>query len=103
MDGNFIFEHFNADGPAPLCLDAADANDDGEFTFLDGAFILTYVDDGYTPPPVPGPSTCGQDETEDTLGCRSYSQDLCAISCAADADGVPFVPVEQSRATPAAA
>jgi len=50
------------------CLDAADANDDGEVDISDPVAILGYLFTGGTPLPPPQPEP-GPDPTGDGLGC----------------------------------
>ncbi|MBN1420417.1 MAG: hypothetical protein JXP34_16690, partial [Planctomycetes bacterium] len=54
--------------PAPSCLDAADADDDGKITIGDAVLILNYIFAEGRAPALPGPTTCGADPTEDSLG-----------------------------------
>ena len=61
-------------GAAPPCLDAADANDDGSVDIADAVFTLFFLFAGGSPPPHPFPG-CGNDSTNDTLGCSSF--DFC--------------------------
>jgi hypothetical protein len=86
-DGELIFVHFNASGPAPLCLDAADADDNGIFDLNDGVYLFTYTDGAGLPPSDPGPRRCGPDPTEDRLRCRIYGSELCSVLCGPDTDG----------------
>jgi len=54
-------------GPAPLCLDAADANDDGQFDIADPVRVLNALFlPGAPPLPAPYPS-CGPDPSPDGL------------------------------------
>ncbi|HZN56792.1 MAG TPA: hypothetical protein VFD71_01865, partial [Planctomycetota bacterium] len=55
-------------GEAPGCPDAADSNDDGRVDIGDPIALLGYLFLGTKAPPAPGPTTCGEDPTEDTLG-----------------------------------
>ncbi len=58
------------------CLDAADGNDDGQLNIADAISVLGYLFGGASPPPDPGPTTCGVDPTEDPdgdLGCETYT------------------------------
>jgi hypothetical protein len=56
-------------GPTLRCGDAADVNDDAELTPADPVRLLSYLFLGGPPVPAPGPETCGEDPTEDPLGC----------------------------------
>ena len=60
-----------AAGPAPSCLDAADANDDGTLDIADAIAILGHLFGNAGPLPQPF-AECGADETEDELGCQSF-------------------------------
>jgi hypothetical protein len=52
------------------CLDAADANDDGDITCEDGKAILDFLFSGGAALPAPFGS-CGLDPTPDSLGCEN--------------------------------
>jgi len=52
----------------PLCLDAADANDDGEVDITDSIYLFVYLFLGGPTPPPPFPY-CGLDTTADGLDC----------------------------------
>jgi hypothetical protein len=60
----------------PDCLDAADADDNGQVQLTDAVRILGFLFLGTAPLPAPfdppGPS-CGPDPTEDGIGCLSSS------------------------------
>jgi len=69
---NYLFQGV---GEVP-CLDAADANNDGEADISDAVFIMNYNFAGGRPPPPPGPpdmSACGPDPEGGDLGCSSYT------------------------------
>ncbi|MGQ9588822.1 MAG: PQQ-dependent sugar dehydrogenase [Planctomycetota bacterium] len=53
------------------CEDAADADDTGAIDISDAIFTFLYLFLGGPPPPAPGPFDCGDDPTEDALGCES--------------------------------
>lgn len=57
-------------GETITCLDAADADDDGRIQINDGIFILNSLFLGGAVPASPFPF-CGEDPTEDSLGCRA--------------------------------
>ena len=59
----------------PTCMDASDSNDDAQVNVGDAIHLLGYIFNNGTPPPAPGPLTCGPDVTDDTLGCYSNSCD----------------------------
>jgi len=67
------------DSPATACcLDAADTDDDGNIDLDDQILLLNYLLDSGAPPPLPGPTSCGQDPTAgDLLNCGGYSTDVC--------------------------
>ncbi len=54
--------------PPPPCLEASDANDDGEAGAADAIAILQFLFLGGGSFPPPGPA-CGSDPTPDQLGC----------------------------------
>jgi len=54
-----------------LCIDAADANDSGELDLSDPIHLLTHLFLGGSTPAEPFPG-CGEDLTEDSLGCAEY-------------------------------
>ncbi len=63
-----VFGH----GSAPTCLDAADANDDGQITLADPIYTLAalFIPEIVIPDPWPD---CGEDPSEDELGCESFA------------------------------
>jgi hypothetical protein len=70
-DAIFTLSYLFAFGPAPTCLDAADANDDGAVDLADGIYILQnlFANGPEIPPPF---LDCGVDRTVDELGCSSF-------------------------------
>lgn len=58
-------------GGVAECLDAVDANDDGELDISDPLWLVGYLFAGGAAPPEPFPG-CGSDPTPDGLGCASY-------------------------------
>ena len=54
------------------CLDAADANDDGELDLSDGIFTLNRLFLGGAAPPEPS-EACGSDGTADELSCEIFT------------------------------
>ncbi len=71
-DAIFTLSHLFAQGPSPVCEDAADANDDGAVDISDGIFILQnlFANGPAIPPPYP---ECGVDPTVDELGCAGFA------------------------------
>ncbi|MEM7167188.1 MAG: proprotein convertase P-domain-containing protein [Planctomycetota bacterium] len=57
---------FNNGNPA-TCPDAADTNDDGAIGIADAVSSLAYLFGNAASPPAPGPLTCGDDPTSDSL------------------------------------
>jgi hypothetical protein len=70
-DAIFTLGYLFLGGPAPSCLDAADANDDGAVDITDAVFVLQYLFVGGPMIPQPHPQ-CGTDPTVDDLDCSSY-------------------------------
>ncbi len=70
-DAVYILQYLFANGPTPLCQDAADANDDSSIDIGDGVYILQYLfaDGAALPPPF---EVCGRDETDDTVTCETF-------------------------------
>ncbi len=73
---NFLF----TGGPAPTCMDAADASDDGQLGINDAIQVFSYLFTGGAAPKDPGPtnasypaSDCGTDPSEDGLDCAEVS------------------------------
>jgi spore coat protein CotH len=56
-------------GNALDCADAGDANDDGKLAIADTVQILGYLFLARSPPPAPGPVSCGEDPPGSALGC----------------------------------
>lgn len=66
-------------GGVPVsCPDAGDANDDGAVDISDAVTILNWLFTGGRTPPAPGPETCGEDPTADTLAPCDFSAAACA-------------------------
>src|SRR5690606_38304221 len=59
-------------GEETLCADAADVNDDGGLNLTDAVFLLDFLFRSGTPIPPPS-EELGEDPTEDTLDCVSFS------------------------------
>ncbi len=51
------------------CADAADADDSGVIEITDALRLLGRLFAAGAPPPAPGPATCGDDPTADSMGC----------------------------------
>lgn len=73
VDGLFTLAfQFIPGSAAPPCMDAADADDSGTFNgLIDALFMLNFQ---FIPgsPPIPPPTACGEDPTDDPLGCNDY-------------------------------
>jgi hypothetical protein len=67
-DGIFILQWLFCGGKEPLCVDAADVNDDGTADISDGIALLAYLFTGGSPPGAPFPGA-GGDPTPDSLSC----------------------------------
>lgn len=66
-DAIFILYQLFWGGPAPPCLDAADADDSGDLTLTDPVFMLNHLFRGGPAPPAPGTQECGADLSVDAL------------------------------------
>ncbi len=66
-DGVFVLNFLFSGGPAPVCLDAADSDDNAAIELSDAVNLFSYLFLGGSPPPQPGPVECGPDPTDDTL------------------------------------
>ncbi len=75
-DVYFIINFLHFGGPAPACMDAADANDDGKVDDEDAAYLLAFLPPNQGPPPLPPFPEAGTDLTPDSLTCGD-SADLC--------------------------
>jgi hypothetical protein len=79
-DAIFILEHLFLSGPAPGCLESADAQNDGLVDLSDAIAILLYLFSGGAPPPAPGPppGPCGPDPdapgSPGDLGCEAQGE-----------------------------
>lgn len=72
-DSIIIRDYVVSGGPAPICLDAADVNDDGFVSAQDFAHLQGFLFVGlYGAPPAPYPNA-GIDPTADDLGCGSQN------------------------------
>ncbi|MBN1418357.1 MAG: hypothetical protein JXP34_06240 [Planctomycetes bacterium] len=79
VDGTFalddpirILMYLFADGAAPVCPDAADADDSGDFTIGDAIVLLNHLFGDAPAPPVPSLERCGADPTPDALPPCDY-------------------------------
>ena len=73
IDALFLLNFGFQGGQEPPCLDACDANDDGNFNALvDGLYILVFGFVDGPPPPPPHP-LCGSDPTPDAVGCDDFT------------------------------
>jgi len=77
LDALFVRDWQFAGGTVPSCLDAADANGNRRTDLGDPVFVLSYVFACGTPPPAPGPLTCGAAPEGDGPGCLEY--DSCDV------------------------
>ena len=64
-------------GEEPGCLKTADVNDSQVVDISDSIYLLNHLFSGGPPPAQPFPD-CGNDPTEDDIGCASYPEDLCS-------------------------
>jgi PKD repeat protein len=77
-DGVFILSYLFVGGPAPTCLDTADADDSAEaassegINITDAVYVLNHLFLGGFSPPAPYPG-CGVDPTEDVVDCAAYA------------------------------
>ena len=63
-DGVYLNNFLFLGGPPPPCLDAADANDNGQLNLTDSLVIFNQG-----PFPPPGATNCGNENTGDALTC----------------------------------
>ncbi len=78
-DAQFILTYLNMIWNPPPCLDAADANDDGEIHIDDSVLILNYAEHRVNVLPAPGADECGPDPTPDGLSSEGYPPGFCAL------------------------
>ncbi|MBI4601733.1 MAG: hypothetical protein HY721_07215, partial [Planctomycetes bacterium] len=71
-DGVCILDYLFLGRKAPACEDAADADDSGTVDMSDAVSVLGYLFLGKAAPAAPGPRECGQDPTDDGLGCAMH-------------------------------
>ena len=67
-----IFDFLFLGGARPGCLDAADANNDGEVDLSDTSWLLSFLFQGDAPPAQPFPQ-CGFDTDLNSLGCEKFT------------------------------
>ena len=70
-DGVFILNFLFLGGQEPVCFDAADVDDSRVVDISDGVAIFNFLFLG-GPRPAPPFEDCGDDPTEDELGCASF-------------------------------
>ncbi|MBT6784783.1 MAG: hypothetical protein HOA95_08230 [Planctomycetes bacterium] len=70
----FLLGYLFSNAEAPGCHDSCDSNDDGDLNIGDGISMLGSLFSGTTPPAPPGPELCGEDPTDDALGCDQPTQ-----------------------------
>ncbi|HZN58506.1 MAG TPA: hypothetical protein VFD71_10570, partial [Planctomycetota bacterium] len=72
-DAVSILEYlFLGKGGEDVCEDAADTNDSGRVDLADAVFLLVHLFAGGAPLPEPA-EFCGEDPTDDALGCATYA------------------------------
>lgn len=69
----YLVRYLDGNEDDPPCLDAADVNDDGWIDSTDWLYFVNWMYSGGFSPPAPGPYTCGQDPTTDSLSCEQES------------------------------
>lgn len=70
-DAIYVLAYLFSSGPAPSCLQSADANDDDQINVGDPVSILGTLFSGGPAPPAPYPA-CGLDPTPGVLSCASF-------------------------------
>ena len=68
-----LLEHLFLGGEETACADAADSNDSGALDVSDAVVVLLHLFGGTPRIAPPGPETCGEDPTDDRLGCERSS------------------------------
>lgn len=66
-DPVFLLDHLFAGGDEPECLDAADADDNGQLQLTDAVYLLLWLFGSGDAPPAP--QVCGADPTADDVPC----------------------------------
>ena len=77
-DAIFTLNHLFRSGEAPVCTDAADADDTVGLDLSDPIFLLDHLFRSGPGFQAPGSSDCGDDPTPDALGDCRYPPNLCA-------------------------
>ena len=72
-DAIYLLTWLYLSGPEPPCPDASDSDDNGILELTDAIYSLTWLFLSGTPMPSPGPTACGPDTQEDSLGPCSSS------------------------------
>jgi hypothetical protein len=70
-DAVFLLDALFRGGARPDCADGCDSNDDGSIDISDAVSILLALFSSSEP--LPAPQDCGEDPTDDTLGCAAFS------------------------------
>ena len=75
-DGVVPLLYLFSGGAEPACMDSADANDTGNIEITDAIILFSWLFTGGVVPQPPSPtspgypgSDCGEDITEDAIGC----------------------------------
>jgi hypothetical protein len=69
------------------CMDAADAGDSGAVDLTDALSCRRFLFIGDFSVPSPGPQSCGDDPTDDSLGCDTYDVCVRVVPCVASSTG----------------
>jgi hypothetical protein len=69
----FLLAALFSGGDPCACPDSCDANDDGSVNIADAIFGLATLFSGGDTPPAPGPDSCGEDPTTDSLADCEYT------------------------------
>ena len=90
-DAVYILPNLFAQGPAILCPDAEDSNDDEGVNLADAVYILQNLFAQGPAIPAPGPGACGPDPTPHPLGGADLPAcDYCADACATPPTACPL-------------
>ncbi len=74
---HLLYHLFLSDPPTLLCSDAADFDDNGAVDLSDAILVFQYLFLSGSPPPAPGPKSCGLDPTPDLLPPCAYDAENC--------------------------